>query len=221
MRLPGKKSSATRRVPRAHQPRTYPTAYIRQRCRRSRDLRAYDRGSAWPFRARCHSGLCTLGYGARRSGRSRLSGDRTNAGRCSGGSMFKKGFQEDAGYAANSRLSEVMACLDPAGQWIHGAPCQWWKAGRSPREFWTRVFVHEVTGNQGLTKGCRHRQKRLDKNIPKQSSGDTFRHHQAAFDCELAWNKEPVFGVIGIQSGPRGLRVHSGFHAPWKPRLGC
>ena len=22
--------------------------------------------------------------------------------------------------------------------------------------------------------------------------------------CELAWNKDPVFGVIGIQSGPRG-----------------
>jgi hypothetical protein len=23
-------------------------------------------------------------------------------------------------------------------------------------------------------------------------------------DCESAWNKDPVFGVIGIQSGPRG-----------------
>jgi hypothetical protein len=22
--------------------------------------------------------------------------------------------------------------------------------------------------------------------------------------CEYAWNKDPVFGVIGIQSGPRG-----------------
>ena len=30
--------------------------------------------------------------------------------------------------------------------------------------------------------------------------------------CESAWNKDPVFGVIGIQSGPRGRRVHSGFH---------
>ena len=30
--------------------------------------------------------------------------------------------------------------------------------------------------------------------------------------CVSAWNKDPVFGVIGIQSGPRGLRVHSGFH---------
>src|SRR3954469_21818152 len=30
--------------------------------------------------------------------------------------------------------------------------------------------------------------------------------------CESAWNKDPVFGVIGIQSGPRGQRVHSGFH---------
>jgi hypothetical protein len=23
-------------------------------------------------------------------------------------------------------------------------------------------------------------------------------------NCESAWNKNPVFGVIGIQSGPRG-----------------
>jgi len=30
--------------------------------------------------------------------------------------------------------------------------------------------------------------------------------------CVSAWNKDPVFGVIGIQSGPRGLRVHTGFH---------
>ena len=32
-------------------------------------------------------------------------------------------------------------------------------------------------------------------------------HDQAARDelvCESAWNKDPVFGVIGIQSGPRG-----------------
>ena len=25
-----------------------------------------------------------------------------------------------------------------------------------------------------------------------------------SYDCEQAWNKDPVFGVIGIQSGPRG-----------------
>src|SRR5271170_7074270 len=30
--------------------------------------------------------------------------------------------------------------------------------------------------------------------------------------CEPAWNKDPVFGVIGIQSGPPRLRVHIGFH---------
>src|SRR5215471_19017162 len=29
--------------------------------------------------------------------------------------------------------------------------------------------------------------------------------------CEYAWNKDPVFGVIGIQSGPPRRRVHSGF----------
>src|SRR4051794_2203529 len=31
-------------------------------------------------------------------------------------------------------------------------------------------------------------------------------------DCESAWNKDPVFGVIGIQTGPRGRRVHNGSH---------
>src|SRR6266704_871284 len=31
-------------------------------------------------------------------------------------------------------------------------------------------------------------------------------------NCEYAWNKDPVFGVIGIQSGPPGRGVHSGFH---------
>src|SRR3954462_15718168 len=30
--------------------------------------------------------------------------------------------------------------------------------------------------------------------------------------CESAWNKDPVFGVIGIQTGPRGRRVHNGSH---------
>src|SRR4051794_14971237 len=32
------------------------------------------------------------------------------------------------------------------------------------------------------------------------------------YRCESAWNKDPVFGVIGIQTGPRGRWVHSGFH---------
>ncbi len=38
--------------------------------------------------------------------------------------------------------------------------------------------------------------------------------------CESAWNKDPVFGVIGIQSGPRGRRVHSGFHGGHGGRVG-
>src|SRR5512144_2256306 len=28
----------------------------------------------------------------------------------------------------------------------------------------------------------------------------------------IVWNKDSVFGVIGIQSGPLGRRVHNGFH---------
>ena len=38
--------------------------------------------------------------------------------------------------------------------------------------------------------------------------------------CESACNKDPVFGVIGIQSGPPGRRVHSGFRGDAGARLG-
>jgi len=30
------------------------------------------------------------------------------------------------------------------------------------------------------------------------------RNFQRRLECVSAWNKDPVFGVIGIQSGPRG-----------------
>jgi hypothetical protein len=48
------------------------------------------------------------------------------------------------------------------------------------------------------------------------TTGSVFVRHQANASsggqvCESAWNKDPVFGVIGIQSGPPGRRVHSGF----------
>src|SRR5437773_8930946 len=38
--------------------------------------------------------------------------------------------------------------------------------------------------------------------------------------CESAWNKDPVFGVIGIQSGPPERRVHSGFHGGYGGQVG-
>ncbi|MGH7095579.1 MAG: hypothetical protein ACREFB_18860, partial [Stellaceae bacterium] len=38
------------------------------------------------------------------------------------------------------------------------------------------------------------------------------REIEGALQCESAWNKDPRQGVIGIQSGPPGRRVHSGFH---------
>jgi transposase len=37
---------------------------------------------------------------------------------------------------------------------------------------------------------------------------------------ESAWNKDPVFGVIGIQSGPPGRRVHSGFRGGYGGQVG-
>jgi antirestriction protein ArdC len=42
----------------------------------------------------------------------------------------------------------------------------------------------------------------------------------AATGCESAWNKDPVFGVIGIQSGPRGRRDQIGFHGGHGSRWG-
>src|SRR3954464_10443940 len=50
------------------------------------------------------------------------------------------------------------------------------------------------------------RAKAESQTVPEYSG------QQAERACVSAWNKDPVFGVIGIQSGPRGLRVHTGFH---------
>ncbi|MGY3698800.1 hypothetical protein ACVIGA_008942 [Bradyrhizobium sp. USDA 3240] len=41
----------------------------------------------------------------------------------------------------------------------------------------------------------------------------------AAQRCVSAWNKDPVFGVIGIQSGPRD-KGHSGFHRVMEAEVG-
>src|SRR5438105_4604783 len=38
--------------------------------------------------------------------------------------------------------------------------------------------------------------------------------------CESAWNKDPVFGVIGIQSGPPEQWVHSGFRGGHGSQVG-
>ena len=43
-------------------------------------------------------------------------------------------------------------------------------------------------------------------------------HHNG--NCESAWNKDPVFGVIGIQSGPPGRWVHSGFRGGYGGQVG-
>src|SRR5690348_12014914 len=45
-------------------------------------------------------------------------------------------------------------------------------------------------------------------------------HKNAAWCCESAWNKDPVFGVIGIQSGPPGRWVHSGFRGGYGSQVG-
>ncbi len=38
---------------------------------------------------------------------------------------------------------------------------------------------------------------------PPDPAGDP-ETNDYVFECHSAWNKDPVFGVIGIQSGPRG-----------------
>src|ERR1700757_3407545 len=42
----------------------------------------------------------------------------------------------------------------------------------------------------------------------------------AKLTCKSAWNKDPVSGVIGIQSGPPGRRVHNGFHGEHGGQVG-
>src|SRR5262244_2260826 len=43
---------------------------------------------------------------------------------------------------------------------------------------------------------------------------------RTTFVCESAWNKAPVLGVIGIQSGPLRRRVHNGFHGGHGSQVG-
>jgi serine O-acetyltransferase len=66
-------------------------------------------------------------------------------------------------------------------------------------------ILHEVTlGGTGKERGDRH---------PKVRDGVLL--------CEYAWNKDRVFGVIGIQSGPPGRWVHSGFRGGYGGQVGC
>jgi hypothetical protein len=58
-----------------------------------------------------------------------------------------------------------------------------------------------------------HRLGATPKSLPERSGG------RFQGPCEAAWNKDPVFGVIGIQSGPPGRRVHSGFRGETGARL--
>src|SRR5438094_7895246 len=54
------------------------------------------------------------------------------------------------------------------------------------------------------------------------SQGPTpaFDSHDVVSKCESAWNKDPVFGMIGIQSGPPGRWVHSGFRGGYGGQVG-
>ena len=54
----------------------------------------------------------------------------------------------------------------------------------------------------------------LDRRLERNTSG------LARKECESAWNKDPVFGVIGIQSGPPGRWVHSGFRGGYGGQVG-
>ena len=49
------------------------------------------------------------------------------------------------------------------------------------------------------------------KNLLETQAKRLKRRYCKSVMCVSAWNKDPVFGVIGIQSGPPGLRVHTGF----------
>ena len=56
--------------------------------------------------------------------------------------------------------------------------------------------------------------------LPLRSAGSHARLRAGPRFCESAWDKDPVFGVIGIQSGPPGRWVHSGFRGGYAGQVG-
>jgi Bifunctional DNA primase/polymerase, N-terminal len=94
----------------------------------------------------------------------------------------------------------------PPSTHVSGEPIEW--AGRGPSE------IVDVDGDELIQSASRlAAASELARNYPKVGG-----RHDAAFVlggflarcglspswCHSAWNKDPVFGVIGIQSGPRG-----------------
>jgi hypothetical protein len=58
----------------------------------------------------------------------------------------------------------------------------------------------------------------IDPHRKSRTCNMTLPKHSAARRCISAWNKDPVFGVIGIQSGQGSTAASI---KSWKPRLGC
>src|ERR1700731_661995 len=56
--------------------------------------------------------------------------------------------------------------------------------------------------------------------VTEPISGPEIRKLREDAHCGSAWNKDPVFGVIGIQSGPPGRWVHSGFRGGYGGQVG-
>ncbi len=88
------------------------------------------------------------------------------------------------------------------------------KIRRKPRTDWLALMPNAHEGYVSWEEAEAIRTM-VSSNVP------TSRHHGApkhgdallaGLICESAWNKDPVFGVIGVQSGPPGRRVHIGFH---------
>jgi hypothetical protein len=60
----------------------------------------------------------------------------------------------------------------------------------------------------------------FDQDVTVQRIGIITDEEHTMGCCKSAWNKNPVSGVIGIQSGPPGRRVHNGFHGEHGGRVG-
>jgi RNA-directed DNA polymerase len=75
---------------------------------------------------------------------------------------------------------------------------------------WTKAVMTRLglTLNEVKTSLKNARQERFD------FLGYSFGPHRY---CESACKKDPLLGVIGIQSGPPNRRVHIGFHDSWGP----